>query len=283
MNAGRSALAQRGSSVLEALIASFIGILALSGILYLYKSQHKAMSVQGGLADMRVNGQYALNELQYYLQHAGLGLPSGLPDLFTADGDLVVRINWSKKASPAEMDPGSGSGRVRYRIPRADTALFNDKAYAAVLSGTRSQEAEITRVQPIPGDPSKAMVEIAGDRDDYPDFGTVYPVDRVRLHHAMADGAETRGGEFHVRLDNPNRRAGLDLDSLVLAEGIEGIRFRFLTLNRDTLSAPPADLDSLYQIEIRVAARSLAVDRHKAGDGIARDTLAARVGYRRSL
>ncbi len=55
---------QKAYSLLELLTASFIGIVAVTGILYVYKIQHKSMLTQTSISEMRMNGQFTLNEAQ---------------------------------------------------------------------------------------------------------------------------------------------------------------------------------------------------------------------------
>lgn len=274
---------QAGFSLLELLLASFLGLLALSGILYLYKGQHKTMAVQGGISEMRMNGQFTLSEAQYYLSHAGLGLPANFQNLVQDAGDLVIRMNPSKRSAAAAMDPASNGTHTVYRISSADSSLFSGKAYAAALAGSGMAEAPIVAVVPRPGFPAESLVRLSGSKAGFSASTTLFPVDRVRLHRCSGLGADTVEGDFRVLRDDPGLRAGLAQDTLTLAEGIESIGYRYILNNRATVAALPANLDSLLMVEVTVVARSGVVDRAASGDGIRRDTLRARAGYRRSL
>jgi hypothetical protein len=274
---------QAGFSLIELVIASFIGFVAMAGILYLYKGQSKNMLLQSGTAEMRMNGQFALNEAQYYLAHMGLGLPPNLKNLFIASGDLVIRMNSSKKSAAAVLRAASTSASTVYRIDLADTGLFTGKAYAAALVGSQVLEAPVTGVVQDPSDPGGALVSLAADKKDFAANTTLYPVERVRLHRCTGLGADTSEGDFRVLQDNPGLRAGIRQDSLTLAEGIESLSFRYFLINRDSVSSPPSSLDSLRKVEVIVVAISKVKDRDRKGDGYTRDTLSAKVGYRRSL
>jgi hypothetical protein len=274
---------QAGFSLVELLVASLIGTMAILGILYLYKSQHKTMLVQSGASEMRMNGQFTLNEAQYYLGHAGLGLPSNFGNLLESGGDLVIRMNTAKKSCPAAMDPASNTSVTYFRIARTDTALFSGKAFAASLLGSGVVEAPIVGVAPKSGDPAGALIALAGDKSGFSAATTLYPVERVRLHRCSGEGADTAEGDFRILQEDPGKRAGLRQDSLTLAEGIESLGYRYFLLNRDSAAFIPSRLDSLQRIEIRVVARSRIKDRDAGGDGYKRDTLTAKVGYRRSL
>src|SRR5688572_10277299 len=92
--------AASGFTLIEVIFACFIGLIAMSGMLYLYKSQHAGMVARNGLSDASMNGRFTLNEAQYYLMHAGMGLPAGSVTMKqTADG-MVVMMNRAKRAAP---------------------------------------------------------------------------------------------------------------------------------------------------------------------------------------
>jgi hypothetical protein len=271
-----------GFSLVEILIAASIGFLAVTAALYLYRAQHRSMLRQSALSEMRMNGQYALQELHYYLKHAGLGLPSSADDLILRDGELTVRINWTKAGAPAEKISARGASRAEFLIPAGDAPLFKDKAYAMVMSGSRAIEGEILALAPA-GDPGRFLLRIAGSSDDFPGNTMAYPVERLRLHHAAQGEAAERGGEFHLKPENPGRLPGLQMNTLVLAEGVESIRYRFITRSGDTLGILPTDLNDLKQSEVRVVVRSLFSNRQATGPESARDTLTARVAYSQSF
>jgi hypothetical protein len=264
------------------LIASFIGFLAITAALYLYRAQHKSMLRQSALSEMRMNGQYALQELQYYLKHAGLGLPSSAEYLILRDGELTVRINWTKSGAPAVKISARGSTRADFLIPAGDAPLFKDKAYAMVMSGSQAFEGEILALTPA-AEPGRFLLRITGRSDDFPGNTMAYPVERLRLHHAVDGESAERGGEFHLKPENPGRLPGLRMNTLVLAEGVESIRHRFITRSGDTLNLLPRDLGDLKQSEVRVVVRSLFSNRQANGPESARDTLTARVAYSRSF
>src|SRR5690606_17168632 len=124
----------RGFSLLELLAASFLGLLVLSGGLYLYKSQHKNMLVKTSISEMRMNGQYALNEAQYYVHLAGLGLPDGFRGLELDGANLVVKLNPSKTSFPAAKRGPAGPVATIFALDRlGDAAAFAEAAHVLVL------------------------------------------------------------------------------------------------------------------------------------------------------
>lgn len=274
---------QVGLSLLELLVASFVGLLAIAGILYIYKSQQKSMLAQTGLADLRLNGQFTLNEVQHYLTHAGMGLPGSLEDILIIGGDLAVRINRSKQSASAQKHGSGGGARTLYRVAAADADLFRKAPFAVALSGNQALEAEILDVTAGPS-AGEALVVLRGNPSGFPAGAQLYPLERLRLHVCSGRGADTLAGDFRVLSTPAPGGREIALDTLTLAEGIESLSYSyFLAGRRDSLTSLPADLDSLRSIRVQVVARTLRKDQALPGDGYRRQILVAKVNYRRSL
>lgn len=149
--------------------------------------------------------------------------------------------------------------------------------------GGGGAEAAIISVVPHSGVPAEALVRLAGGKSAFSAASTLFPVDRVRLHRCTGVGKDTVEGAFHILHDDPGLRAGLKQDTLTLAEGIESIGYRYVLNSRAVVAALPVSLDSLLMVEVTVVAKSAVADRATTGDGKKRDTLRAKVGYRRNL
>jgi hypothetical protein len=272
-----------GFTLLEIMVASFIAFLALTGILYLYKSVNRNMLIQSGISQMRMNAQYTSEEIQYYLAHNGLGLPRSIPYLLESKGDLVVRLNRTKRSAACNKDPSSTSSLTRFWIAIQDTGIFSEAAFAITKPDNGAGEAPVLMVRPRPGHPLEAELSLSADATQFPDVGNLYPVEKIRLHRCTGVGADTVGGDFRIIWDNPGLRKNLVLDTLTLAEGIESLTYRYFLRDNSQLAALPASLATLAQIEISVVAKSLVQDKAGKGDGYARDTLLAKTNYKRSF
>ncbi|MEO6097816.1 MAG: hypothetical protein ABIW76_20035 [Fibrobacteria bacterium] len=268
--------------MIEVIVASILGLLVLISIMYLYKAQNKNMLVQGSLSEMRLNGQFALREVRNYLMHAGLALPTDLRSLETAGSDLLIKVNTAKRSSAATLDPVSTSIETIYRVPMADTTWFRPAGFAAVEGEGKVVEGPIKAIRLLISQ-NQAQIVLTGDKARFPSSGKLYPMDKKRLHLSTGIGGDTAAGEFRILDEKPVNRAGVAVDSLPLAEGIESLRYRYFMSNRDSSIVLPANLDSLARIEITVVARTLLPDPSLLGDGYRRQTLKARVGFRRSL
>ena len=275
---------QAGFSLVEMTVASLVGMAALTGAFYMYKSQHKHMVIQSGMAEMHMNGEYTLNEIEHYLIHAGLGLPLDMKSLLVSGGgDMAVRVNFSKRGAMGSLHGSSTFTKVVYQIARSDTALFQNMAYVSVQTSSGMREVEIAALAPDPATPGKSRITLVGNKRNF--FGTtkLFPMERINLHRCTGKGADTVAGEFRIIKEDPKRRSGLKMDTLTLAEGIESISYRYFMSNGDSLTAMPASLDSLKMIEIAVTAKTLIKDRKYPGDGYRRQNLKAKIGFRRTL
>ncbi len=260
----------RGFSLLELMAASFLGLLVITGMLYLYKSQHKSMLVNSSMSELRMNGQYTLSEVQYYLTHSGMGLPSGFRDIEFSNGHLVVKMNRSKGGVAATKHASSNASKTVFQITDPDEASsFEDIAY--LLVSGKSSEAAITGNTTGGG---SNQLTIAGDQSKYSANVTLYPVERL----AMRRGND---GSFKVVSESPDDPDGIS--ALNLAEAIDTLAFAFINkagVKSDTLPVP---LDNLERIEIRVVARTAYHDGKYAGDGYRRQQFKSIIGYRRSF
>jgi hypothetical protein len=168
-------------------------------------------------------------------------------------------------------------------VAAADAELFRKAPFAAALAGNQALEAEILSVGPAPS-AGEALVELRGNPSGFPAAAELYPLERLRLHVCTGRGADTLAGDFRVLSAGAPGGRELTLDTLTLAEGIESLSYSyFLAGRRDSLTTFPADLDSLRSIRVQVVARTLKPDRALPGDGYRRQTLVAKVNYRRSL
>ena len=264
-------------------MASFLGVLVLSGILYLYKNQNKQMLIRNGKAEMLMNGQFTLNEIQYTMGRLGLGLPSNYDYLTYSSGDLVVRANSSKLSSAGTMDAGSNSSRTIYSIPIADTILFVDKSWAVVRLTSGNTEVTIEKVAPKSGFPLFALITLTGDKALFPNAATIYPEERIRIHRCTGIGADTLKNNFKLIYENAGKRAGINTLALTLAEQVDSIGFKFYLTSGDSLDILPVPQTLFNQVGVTVRVKSDLRDRARSGDGYARDTLTAKVNYRRYL
>lgn len=279
--AGKSG--ETGFTLIEIILSSVIGLIAITGILYQFKGQHRNMVNQSGLSGIRMNGQYTVNEIGYYLNHVAMGLPKNLNGLLMEDGELVIKLNPTRKSAAAVKSAMSNGARTIYDIPIADAALFDAVGRAVALMGSLPVEAEIISVAPAPGKPALAQVALDGNEADFPLRTELFPEARVKIHVCSGIGADTSAGDFRLLYETPRKRAGIRPDSLTFAEGVESVRYSFIKTDRDSVSALPTDLDSLLSIRVQVVTRTRIPDPHLPGDGIQRQAFSSSVNYRRSL
>lgn len=275
---------QSGLSLLEIIIASFIGMLAVTGALYIFKNQHRNMVIQTNTTNLRMNGQFSINEVQFYLGQAGLGLPNSLDALMLDGGELVIKTNSSKKFAPATMDVGaSGTKVIVYQIASTDTALFSKVGRAVAMIGNTPIEAAIISVTAKGGTPPKSNISLAGDKDDFPITTSLLPQERLKLHICTGIGTDTLKGDFRILAETPPKRSGIKTDSMTMAEGLDSLIYTYTQLNGTSSTTFPSNLDSLQTISVKIIASSLVKDAHLPGDGYLKKSFSVKVNFQKSL
>ncbi len=262
----------KGISLLEVLVASCIATIAIAGILYIYHIQHKGMLVQSGIAEMRMNGQYTLQESQYYLTQAGAGLPSHSHAIFPDVNGLGFKMNPTQtKIRAQKFSSGNSFSQTTFRIPAHSDSLFKFYVWAEGIT----QDTAIISIQITSTDTLLVVGINAANFPNAPAYVNLYPVARQIL---KTDGQ----GHFRIHLI-PGLRNDLQPDTLNLAEGIDSLNFRFISSAQCTTSIFPDDLDTLQRILIQISARTLLTDGKYSGDGYHRQHLQAAINFRRQL
>lgn len=283
-NLKSSGHSQSGLSLIEILVASFIGMLAVTGALYIFKNQHRNMITQTNTTNLRMNGQYSLNEIQYYLGQTGLGLPNSLDGLMLDSGELVIKLNSSKKSAFATMDAGSSSTtKVVYQIASTDSSLFSLVGRAVAMIGSTPIEAPIISMNSAGGTPPQSKIILSGDKADFPATTSLFPQERLKLHICTGIGSDTVKGDFRILAESAPKRTGIKMDSLTLAEGIESLVFTYTKLNGTSSTTFPTNLDSLQTISVNLVVASKIPDPRLSGDGLIRKTFSVKVNYQKSL
>lgn len=263
---------EKGLSLLEVLIASTIAIIAIAGILYIYHIQHKNMVVQSGVAEMHMNSQYTLQETQYYLKHAGVGLPNHRHNIFPYGQGLGLRQNLSqKKITAVKHSSGNSSTRTTFRIPFHSDSLFK---YFVWPEGCEID----TTIQSISIVGNDTLLVIPMNSNNFPNAPT--PINLIPVEHQYL--ARDTQSFFRVQA-LAGSRSDLVPDTLTLAEGIDTLSFKFVSIEKCTTSVLPVDLDTIQRILIKVSARTLKLDGTYAGDGYHRESLQASISYHRNL
>jgi hypothetical protein len=81
---------ERGITLIEVLIASFLSALVAGAALHFYLTEHKVWLTQSDVADMQQNARACLDEISGTLRMAGYGLPSAHPAYSIRQDSLIV-------------------------------------------------------------------------------------------------------------------------------------------------------------------------------------------------
>jgi len=106
---------QRGFGLLELMVASAIGLIAVMAMTQLFRMGMNATLTVTQRADTQENMRAAIELMTKDLSMAGAGLPSGGLQLATAGGPTKVACNQAGTCYvPADTYPNSGGGSINY-------------------------------------------------------------------------------------------------------------------------------------------------------------------------
>ena len=99
---------QKGFSIVELMVAIFIGIIVLTGLVQVFDTSSKMNRTQNGLARIQENGRYAISLLKQTIEQTGYQYCMGETNAGTASGAQPTKVAWDIKSTP--FIPGFGTG-----------------------------------------------------------------------------------------------------------------------------------------------------------------------------
>lgn len=80
---------EKGFTLIEMMIAAFIGLMVLGGSIYVFNKQHKLIRTENARTDVRALGRFAMAELATEIRRAGYGFPNAW-GIFVAEPDQLT-------------------------------------------------------------------------------------------------------------------------------------------------------------------------------------------------
>jgi len=80
---------EKGFTLIEMMIAAFIGLMVLGGSIYVFNKQNTLIRTEGARTDVRALGRFAMAELATEVRRAGYGFPDG-EGIFVAQADQLT-------------------------------------------------------------------------------------------------------------------------------------------------------------------------------------------------
>ena len=108
---------QKGFTLLEVMIAAFIGLAVLGGSIYVFSKQDKLLRQENARIDLRALGRFAMSELATEVRRAGYGFPDGW-GIFVAEPDQLTFF-----ANTFDTNAGTAGVQEAYTMATANITV----------------------------------------------------------------------------------------------------------------------------------------------------------------
>jgi len=232
-------------TILEVLVASFIGIVVVASAFELYLTQHQNWLIQDEITDAQQAARASIRMLSRHIRLAGFGLPSIVDALEAVDSNpdtlLVVHQPAEHCEAPLQQDMTSPSEDLQCN--GYDLSCFTDGQWAFIYDpdADSGEFFVVTGVQT-----GTAVLEHATTvfSRNYPQGSQVCLVEAYRF---FIDASDSLHPVMMVEQ--------LGSAAEPYAENIEDLQFRYVMLNGDTLDVPN-QVSLVRQVLIDLTART---------------------------
>lgn len=259
---------QRGVTMLELLVASFIGIIVVGSAFQLYLTQHKNWLIQDEITDAQHAGRASIIMLSKHIRMAGHAIPD-IVEPFTAvnsNPDTLMVIYRPAANCEAPLEHPMPQPSAELRCDGHDISCFEvgELAYIYDPFADIGEFFVITHVQQ-----SSHIQHRPGQlTHKYPKGSQVFMIDAYRFY---VDESDTLHPMLMVE------KMGQPAEPY--AENIEDLQFRFVMRSGDTLDVPiPAR--QVREVLIDVVARTDREDLQSTGEGYRRRPFSTEVFVR---
>ncbi len=226
---------QSGFTMIEIMIASLIGIFLMTGMMNLFITTNRSVSLSDGLSQNQETGRFAMDYLTKFVRRAGytdsfIGMAT--PPLFIPSGSVITCTATEAEAC-AENNPDNTLGD-RLSVPfMANADLSVRSCTGTVVGGPANGEQNLVNVFWVSAqtDSLKELRCRTYDRDnnnwlDNP-VSIVNNVEAMEFQVGVARAATERYAARYVSVDT--------VQNGLLLENVRSIRIAILTTSQDSL------------------------------------------------
>lgn len=217
---------QRGSTLLELLVASFIGLIVVGSAFEIYLTQHEHWIIQDEVTDAQQSARAAIKMLAGHIRMAGYGLPAGMDPIISvnSDPDTLVTINQPAGLCEAALTQPMAQPSSILQCTGYDVSCFAADLWAYIYD-PGADTGEFFQVQQV--QEGSSQIQPPALSRSYPQGSNVFLVEEYRFFIDRSDTlhptlmVQTIGGQPEPYADN-----------------IEDLQFRYVMQNGDTLDVP---------------------------------------------
>jgi len=219
---------QRGSTLIELLVASFIGLLVVGSAFEIYLTQHRNWIIQDQVTDAQQSARAAIRMLSGHIRMAGYGLPTGVDPIYAsnADPDTLTLIYQPAGMCEAPLEQAMASPSAELRCDGHDVSCFevNKLAYIYDPGADTGEYFAVTDVQQAT---SQILHTTTILSRIYPTGSLVFMVETYRFY---VDCSDTLHPTLMIQT--------LGEAPQPYADNIEDLQFRYILQNGDTVDVP---------------------------------------------
>lgn len=261
---------QSGFTVVEMLVAIFLGSIISVAAFQFYVAQHNNMITQQNVSDMQQNIRSSMDDITHQIRNAGANLPPGMKPLVSYDVDPdSICIYYADMGSSLSVGDHTQKAKANpiHITAGTDVSQFQagDQVY---LWHQATKSGEWFQVTKVAANSGKGWIEIHhqdGDLSTDPLPGDL--LIKIKEFSYFVDASDST---------HPNlmRRQNAEAPQ-VFASNIERLDFNYVLSSGDTVSTLSAN-DTVYVVRIELAAKTEQADyeaERLGSDGRRRRTL----------
>ncbi len=239
---------QTGASLLEVLIALFLGGMVTAAVFEIYVTQHKNWNIQDDVVQIQQNARAAIDELTRFTRMAGHQLPLGLDgvEAFNSNPDTII-VNFSESGCMAPIEHDMANATSILRLDGHDLSCFRSGQLAYIFHPD-SGGGEFFYITTIDSLTDQITHDTALSQA-YSKDAIVMDLQRAKF---FIDRSDTLHPNMMVQL--PYRPAA------VYAENIEDLQIRYIMKNGNLVDIPAIPTD-VRAVEITLIGRSDRADQ----------------------
>lgn len=257
----------RGFTLVELLVATIIGTIAVAAGFQLFIDQNKSHIIQASLSDMQQNGRAAMDELADKIRQAGYRLPVGVRCIRSWDSnpDTIAISFMSEPMCTARLSDAMPQPSAELKMTTSDLSCFQEDTWAYIYDpNTATGEFfYITQVQVASGHMQHNLAPLS---KSYPANSQVFMSDYFKYYVDQTDTLHPRF--MMMRNGDP---------PVIYSDNIEDLQFHYVTASGAVADTVTVDR-YVREVEMQLTSRSEKNDLFLRQ--YRRDTLATRVMVR---
>ena len=256
-----------GFTLVELLVATIIGTIAVAAGFQLFIDQNKSHIIQASLSDMQQNGRAAIDELVGTVRQAGYRLPVGVKCIssWNTNPDTIAISFMSEPLCTARLSDPMPQPSAELKMTTSDLSCFQENTWAYIYDpNTKTGEFfYITEIQLASGHMQHNLAQLS---KKYPANSQVFMSDYFKYY---VDHRDTLHPRF-MMMKNGN-------PPIIYSDNIEDLQFHYVQASgavSDTVTVDRFVREVEMQLTSRTEKKDLFLKQYR------RDTLSTRVMVR---